>query len=77
MEAARGAEPMPERPPVVTFVIVVSVINPSASFQNDCRDKAISQHTRPIEKKNDDFPGDNQGQVELSCHIRVCRRSGL
>jgi hypothetical protein len=35
-ETVRGAEPIPERPPVVTFVIVVSVINPSSSFQNVC-----------------------------------------
>jgi hypothetical protein len=31
-----GAEPWPERPPVSTSVTVVSVMNPSSSFQNVC-----------------------------------------
>ena len=31
-----GADPLPERPPVSTSVTVVSVMNPSSSFQNVC-----------------------------------------
>ncbi len=32
-DTVRGTAPIPERPPVVTLVIVVSVINPFSSFQ--------------------------------------------
>jgi hypothetical protein len=32
-ETVKGTAPIPERPPVVTLVIVVSVMNPFSSFQ--------------------------------------------
>ena len=35
-EIVLGADPLPERPPVSTSVTVVSVMNPSSSFQNVC-----------------------------------------
>ncbi|SRR6266702_284089 len=43
-ETVRGAAPMPERPPDVTLVTVVSVIYPSFSFQNDCMKSCLSVH---------------------------------
>src|SRR6266702_2042693 len=48
-ETVRGAEPILERPPDVTLVIVVSLIYPSSSFQNDCMKACLSvrfQHQR-------------------------------
>ena len=41
-ETVSGAAPIPERPPAVTFVTVVSLMNPFSSFQNVCQKKRMS-----------------------------------
>ena len=40
-ETVRGAAPIPERPPVVTFVTVVSLMKPFSSFQKVCKDDSV------------------------------------
>ena len=56
-DTVRGTAPIPERPPVVTLVIVVSVINPFSSFQKVYKVEVFS------------FP-ESRGTVYFPAHIR-------
>ena len=61
-EIAKDAAPIPDRPPVVTLVTVVSAIHPPSSFQNVYSAK-VSQFRRSKQTEAKDFPGDNQGSM--------------
>ena len=70
-ETVRGAAPIPERPPVVTFVIVVSVINPFSPFQKVYKVQHVSVFHASIDEGGTIyFPEDTRGQTMRCYHIQ-------
>ena len=84
-ETVSGAAPIPERPPAVTFVTVVSLMNPFSSFQNVCKKKGMSTLSSTSEWdsgiNNVTVPGDRRGSISLGIRrkkhfplVRSCDR---
>lgn len=69
----RDADPFPDRPPVSTSVIVISLINPSSSFQKVCE---IPVSVNAANYADFGFPGDSQGSWMHGSHIRTHYRRG-
>jgi hypothetical protein len=69
-----GADPLSERPPVITSVPVVSLMNPSSSFQNVCGLGSLDE-MQAIDGHHD-FPEDSRVSSTRDAHTRRHRPRG-